>query len=337
MAAHPVHLPPPLINAAELRALLGAGSPAGSRAGSPASSATTVATPGAHDLLLLDCRFNLADAAAGEAAWRAGHIPGALYAHLDRDLSGPKVGQGTPAFTGRHPLPSPEALARTLGHWGLRPETHVVAYDDAGGMFAARAWWLLRWLGHERVQVLDGGWPAWLALAADGGASDTRVATRTPSTVAPQVRSGWRVMADEVLASVQASDPTAPDAPGHLQLLDARAPDRFRGENETLDPVGGHIPGAHNRFFQHNLQDGRFKPAEVLREEFTALLAEAHASTDTLVHQCGSGVTACHNLLAMAHAGFAPTRLYAGSWSEWCADPARPVQTHTAPSPNGQP
>jgi len=319
MAAHPVPLASPLIDAATLRALL-------------------AAAP-ADDLLVLDCRFNLADASAGEAAWRAGHIPGALYAHLDRDLSGPKVGQGTPAFTGRHPLPSPEALARTLGHWGLRPETHVVAYDDAGGMFAARAWWLLRWLGHERVQVLDGGWPAWLLLAPDGGASNSNssVAKRTPSTVNPQVRSGWRVMADEVLASVQASASTAPGAPERLQLLDARAPDRFRGENETLDPVGGHIPGARNRFFQHNLQDGRFKPAEVLREEFTALLAAAHASTDTLVHQCGSGVTACHNLLAMAHAGFPPTRVYAGSWSEWCADPARPVQTHTDPSPNGQP
>lgn len=303
LAAAPSPALPPLTDAAELR--------------------TRLAASPAEDLLLLDCRFNLADASAGEAAWRAGHIPGALYAHLDRDLSGPKVGQGTPAFTGRHPLPSPEALARTLGHWGLRPDTRVVAYDDAGGMFAARAWWLLRWLGHERVQVLDGGWLAWLALQPDGGASDTTVATRTPSTFTPQVRSGWRVMADEVLASVQAPSSTQ----GQLHLLDARAPDRFRGENETLDPVGGHIPGAHNRFFQRNLQDGRFKSAEVLREEFTAQLAEAGASTDTLVHQCGSGVTACHNLLAMAHAGFAPTRLYAGSWSEWCADPARPVQT----------
>ncbi|MEK6668769.1 MAG: sulfurtransferase [Pseudomonadota bacterium] len=326
---------PPLIDAAALRNLLSA----------------KPAAPGEHDLLLLDCRFNLADASAGEAAWRAGHIPGALYAHLDRDLSGPKVGQGTPAFTGRHPLPSPEALAHTLGQWGLRPETRVVAYDDAGGMFAARAWWLLRWLGHERVQVLDGGWPAWLALAPGGGpigttdTIHTTVATRThvsvtPSTVNPKVRSGWRVMADEVLASLQTSLQTPPGTPARLQLLDARAPDRFRGENETLDPVGGHIPGACNRFFQHNLQAGRFKPAEVLRDEFTALMAQAGASTDTLVHQCGSGVTACHNLLAMAHAGFPPTRLYAGSWSEWCADPARPVQT-TAPAspsaPNGQP
>lgn len=315
LAAAPSPALPPLTDAAELR--------------------TRLAASPAEDLLLLDCRFNLADASAGEAAWRAGHIPGALYAHLDRDLSGPKVGQGTPAFTGRHPLPSPEALARTLGHWGLRPDTRVVAYDDASGMFAARAWWLLRWLGHERVQVLDGGWPAWLALQADGGvsnsnsSSDTTVATRMPSTFTPQVRSGWRVMADDVLASVQAPSSTqgTPGTPSRWHLLDARAPDRFRGENETLDPVGGHIPGAHNRFFQRNLQEGRFKPAEVLREEFTALMAEAGANTDTLVHQCGSGVTACHNLLAMAHAGFAPTRLYAGSWSEWCADPARPVAT----------
>ena len=314
LAAAPSPAWPPLTDAAELR--------------------TRLAASPAEDLLLLDCRFNLADANAGEAAWRAGHIPGALYAHLDRDLSGPKVGQGTPAFTGRHPLPSPEALARTLGHWGLRPDTRVVAYDDAGGMFAARAWWLLRWLGHERVQVLDGGWPAWLALQPDGGtsnsSSDTSVAKRSPSTFTPHVRSGWRVMADEVLASVQAPSSTqgtqgTQGTPSRWHLLDARAPDRFRGENETLDPVGGHIPGAHNRFFQHNLQAGRFKPAEVLRDEFTALMAEAGASTDTLVHQCGSGVTACHNLLAMAHAGFAPTRLYAGSWSEWCADPARPV------------
>jgi len=299
LAAAPSPALPPLIDAAGLRALL--------------------AAPGAEDVLVLDCRFNLADATAGEAAWRQGHIPGALYAHLDRDLSGPKTGLGTPAFTGRHPLPSPEALAATLGHWGVRPGTRVVAYDDAGGMFAARAWWLLRWLGHERVQVLDGGVPAWLAT---GAGLDTDVAPRTASTFTPQVRRDWLVTANQVMASL----PAAP-ASASLHLLDARAPDRFRGENETLDPVGGHIPGARNRFFQRNLSEGRFKSPEVLRDEFTALMAEAGASTDTLVHQCGSGVTACHNLLAMAHAGFAPTRLYAGSWSEWCADPARPVAT----------
>lgn len=297
-ASSPAPVLPPLIDAATLHGLL-------------------AASPG-EDVLLLDCRFNLADPSAGEAAWRQAHIPGALYAHLDRDLSGPKTGQGTPQFTGRHPLPTPEALARTLGGWGVRPDTRVVAYDDAGGMFAARAWWLLRWLGHDRVQVLDGGWPAWQAMA-----SDVPLAPRTACTFTPQVRSDWLVSAGEVLAALPALTQARP----RLHLLDARAPDRFRGENETLDPVGGHIPGAHNRFFQRNLSEGRFKPAEVLREEFTALLAEAGAHPDALVHQCGSGVTACHNLLAMAHAGFAPTRLYAGSWSEWCADPARPVAT----------
>ncbi|MCH8178709.1 MAG: sulfurtransferase [Proteobacteria bacterium] len=290
---------PPLIDATELRALL---------------APSTAAAP--DDVLVLDCRFDLADAAAGEAAWRQGHIPGARHAHLDRDLSGPKAGQGTPQFNGRHPLPSPDALARTLGAWGLRPDTRVVAYDDAGGMFAARAWWLLRWLGHDRVQVLDGGWPAWLALPPEGGAQDTTVAARPTTVVTPRVQAGWVLSAADVHAAL---------GQAQLQLLDARAPDRFRGENETLDPVGGHIPGACNRFFQLNLSEGRFKAPAVLRDEFTALLAQAGASQDTLVHQCGSGVTACHNLLAMAHAGFAPTRLYAGSWSEWCADPGRPV------------
>ena len=308
LAAAPSPALPPLIDAAALRALL---------------APSTPSTPSASDdLLLLDCRFNLADAAAGEAAWQAGHITGALYAHLDRDLSGPKTGQGTPQFNGRHPLPTPQALADTLGAWGLRPETRVVAYDDAGGMFAARAWWLLRWLGHDRVQVLDGGWSAWLAA---GGPVDTLTAPRTPCTFTPQVRSGWRVLADEVLASVQAPA----DAPDRLQLLDARAPDRFGGENETLDPVGGHIPGAHNRFFQNNLCEGRFKLAEVLREEFTALLQgqPLDAALPRLVHQCGSGVTACHNLVAMEVAGLTGAALYPGSWSEWCANPDRPVAT----------
>jgi thiosulfate/3-mercaptopyruvate sulfurtransferase len=279
------------------------------------------------DVLLLDCRFNLADAAAGEAAWRAGHIPGAVHAHLDRDLSGPQTGRGTPCFNGRHPLPSAAALERTLAGWALSPETRVVAYDDAGGMFAARAWWLLQWVGHARVQVLDGGWPAWRAL---GGAASALAPVRAPTTVALQPRAAWLVTAAEVLAAIGQPDtssgrpagPTAASGPA-LQLLDARAPDRFRGENETLDPVGGHIPTARNRFFQLNLVDGHFKPAAVLREEFTALLQGQ--PLQRLVHHCGSGVTACHNLLAMAHAGLPPTRLFAGSWSEWCADPTRPV------------
>lgn len=279
---------PPLIDAASLQALL--------------------ARPGDEDVLVLDARFNLTQPEAGEAAWRAGHIPGAIHAHLDRDLSGPKTGTN-----GRHPLPPLPALADTLGRWGLAPTTRVVVYDDAGGMFAARAWWLLRWVGHARVQVLDGGWADW--QAAGGEVSTDGPTERALTRPALSPRPGWLLTADEVLASLQGRAPA-------LKLLDARAPDRFRGENETLDPVGGHIPGAANRFFQLNLQDGRFKPADQLLGEFQALLPGQHLGE--LVHQCGSGVTACHNLLALAHAGVPMGRLYAGSWSEWCADAGRP-------------
>ncbi|RTL32864.1 MAG: sulfurtransferase [Burkholderiales bacterium] len=264
---------------------------------------------GDQDWLVIDCRFNLANTQAGEAAYAQGHIAGALYAHLDRDLSSPKTGRN-----GRHPMPSPEAFERTARAWGIQPGTRVVAYDDAGGMFAARLWWLLRWAGFEAVQVLDGGWQAWLAIQ---GAVDTAMPARTASAFKAQPRADWVLSANEVLAQLSQS--------GQQLLIDARAPDRFRGENETMDPVGGHIPGARNRFFQHNLQaDGRFKPAEQLKAEFDVVLAGA--PLQTVVHQCGSGVTACHNLLAMAQAGLPATRLYAGSWSEWCADPARPIE-----------
>jgi thiosulfate/3-mercaptopyruvate sulfurtransferase len=270
-------------------------------------------TDKAQDWLVLDCRFNLLNPEAGVAAHAQGHIPGALHAHLDRDLSGPKTGSN-----GRHPLPSPEAFTQTLRRWGITPATRVVAYDDAGGMFAARLWWMLRWLGHERVQVLDGGWQAWQAAM---GPVDQNQAHRQPSEFTPQLRQDWLVKADEVLTNL--ADPQV------QQLIDARAPDRFRGENETMDPVGGHIPGARNRFFQLNLQtDGHFKSAPVLRAEFEALLVDT--PVEAIVHQCGSGVTACHNLLAMAHAGLPPTRLYAGSWSEWCADPSRPIEPAAA-------
>ncbi len=263
-----------------------------------------------QDWLLIDCRFNLGNTSAGEAAYAQGHLPGALYAHLDRDLSGPKTGTN-----GRHPMPSPEAFERTVQNWGIQPGTRVVAYDDAGGMFAARLWWLLRWAGFEPVQVLDGGWQAW--LAAQGPVGTHAAARRSPSAFQIQPRADWVVRAADVQARL--------GQPDQQVLIDARAADRFRGENETMDPVGGHIPGARNRFFQLNLQaDGHFKPADQLKAEFEALLASSpiHA----VVHQCGSGVTACHNLLAMAQAGLPATRLYAGSWSEWCADPARPVE-----------
>ncbi len=258
------------------------------------------------DVLVLDCRFSLAAPAAGQQAHAQGHVPGAVYANLDTDLSGPKTG-----LNGRHPLPTPEAFLATLRRWGLQDNTEVIAYDDAGGMFAARAWWMLRWMGHPLVRVLDGGWAAW---QAQGGAVSTDAPLRAPSHLQLSPL-------DEHLSRIDFVQTNLGNRSA-MQLVDARAPDRFRGENETMDPVGGHIPGAINRFFQLNLgADGRFKPAQVLRDEFTALLGSQ--PVDTVVHQCGSGVTACHNLLAMTHAGLEGSRLYAGSWSEWCADQGR--------------
>jgi thiosulfate/3-mercaptopyruvate sulfurtransferase len=262
-------------------------------------------------LLVLDCRFSLADTSAGQRAFAEGHIPGATYAHLNEQLSGPMSGQN-----GRHPLPSPEAFAATLQAWGLSPQTRVVAYDDQGGMFAARAWWLLQWAGHADVQVLDGGWKAWQAASTLELEPAPASAGAAGSQAQGDARSFEPVLVDEVQAHL--------NQPEQMQVLDARAPDRFRGENETLDPVGGHIPGALNRFFQLNLQpDGRFAEAATLRAAFEAVLGPQ--DPHTVVHQCGSGVTACHNLLAMEVAGLHGSRLYAGSWSEWCAEPSRPV------------
>ncbi len=277
----------------------------------------------AHPPVVLDCRFNLADADAGRAAWAQDHLPGALYVHLDHDLSGPRTGHN-----GRHPLPDRDAFIQRLNGWGIQPGRLVVCLDAQGGMFAARAWWMLHWAGHAQVQVLDGGWPAWCEWqewqarpTADATAPRAEAAPAplapTPTSPATCTPVRW----DEVLKAVAA--PTEQTLP--QQLLDARAPDRFRGENETLDPVGGHIPGARNHFFQHNLRpDGRFKAPDELRSAFVALLGDTPASQ--VVHQCGSGVTACHNLLAMEVAGMPGSRLYAGSWSEWCADPRRPMQ-----------
>lgn len=254
-------------------------------------------------VLVLDCRFSLANPEAGSQAYAQGHVPGAVYAHLDGDLSGPKTGRN-----GRHPLPSPEAFMATLRQWGLQENTQVVAYDDVGGMFAARAWWMLRWLGHEHVRVLNGGWAQWLSI---GGPVSTDCPPKSPSTIELHPHPETLTLIDHVQAHL--GNPCA------MQLIDARSPDRFRGENETMDPVGGHIPGAINRFFQNNLgPDGCFKPPEQLKQEFTHLLEGKPAHT--VVHQCGSGVTACHNLLAMEHAGLRGSKLYAGSWSEWCAD-----------------
>lgn len=256
-------------------------------------------------LVLLDCGFDLADPAAGERAFAAGHLPGARYAHLDRDLSGPKL-----PGRGRHPLPGREAFAATAGRWGVAPGVQVVCYDAQGGPYAARAWWLLRWLGHAAVAVLDGGPAAWQAA---GGAL---VGDLPPSAE----RAPYPASPEPAMRTIDAA--TLQRRLGRVRVVDARAPERFRGETEPLDPVAGHIPGATNRVFKLNLAaDGRFKPADELRAEFEAWATPA----EEVVHQCGSGVTACHNLLAMAHAGFEGMRLYPGSWSEWCGDVTRPV------------
>ncbi|MCD5363342.1 sulfurtransferase [Chromobacterium aquaticum] len=271
-------------------------------------SAEQLATLPDENLVILDCRFRLEQPDYGLAAYEAGHLPGAHYLHLDYHLSGSKTGDN-----GRHPLPDGSRLAVDLGAIGVTPGTQVVAYDDMAGQYAARAWWLLRWLGHPAVAVLDGGIAAW---SQAGHALSSEAGQRRPcrfSVRAPLVDS---VDAAAVLTNIEQPAFT---------VVDARSAERFRGEGETLDPVGGHIPGAANRFFMHNVDaENRFKSAQQLRAEWQALLGEFDPAS--IVHQCGSGVTACHNLLAMSHAGFAGSRLYPGSWSEWCSDPARPVE-----------
>ncbi len=260
------------------------------------------------DWVVVDCRFSLSDPAYGRRAYQEAHIPGAVYAHLDEDLSGPIV----PGRTGRHPLPDPDRLARKLSAWGIDNRTQVVAYDDAGGAFAARLWWLLGWLGHDAVAVLDGGWPRWVR---EGRPVRGGIETRPPRTFVPHLRPEQVATADEVLRHLH--DPA-------WRLLDARAPERYRGELEPIDPVAGHIPGAVNAPFAENLTpEGTFRPPEQLRQRFEALLGDV--PPERVICYCGSGVTAAHNLLAMAHAGLPGARLYAGSWSEWITDPRRPV------------
>lgn len=259
-------------------------------------------------VVLIDTSFDLGDTAAGEASYRAAHLPGAFYLHLDRDLSTAKTGRN-----GRHPLPAREVFAATVGALGITPGTPVVVYDRQGAMYAARAWWMLRWLGHREVAVLDGGLPAWQAA---GAALDTGDGPVRPGGAA------YPLSPEPAMPTLDADALQA--ALGHICLIDARAPERYRGDVEPLDPVGGHIPGALNRLFKDNLgADGRFLPTEALRAAFEPLVG-AHR-IDQVVQQCGSGVTACHNLLAMEAAGLGTTALYPGSWSEWCSDPARPV------------
>ncbi|MFN7573378.1 MAG: sulfurtransferase [Betaproteobacteria bacterium] len=270
----------------------------------------TVADLQAHlfdrDWVVVDCRHDLMNFAAGWEAFGAGHIPGATFAHVEEDLSGTKTGSN-----GRHPLPDRDALEAIFREWGIGNGTQIVAYDAQGGQFAARLWWLARWLGHERVAVLDGGWPAWLA------------ATQWASVEEPDRPVGDFEAGASLVEVADAAQVLSSLGRAQAPLLDARAAERYRGEQEPIDPVAGHIPGAANRFWQSNLADGNFKPAPQLRAEYDALLAGRAPAQ--LTHYCGSGVSAAHNALSMEIAGLPGSKLYAGSWSEWIADKSRPV------------
>ena len=253
------------------------------------------------DWRIFDCRHDLAKPELGEHQYREAHIPGALFAHLDRDLSAPKTGKN-----GRHPLPDANTFGSWLGRQGLKRSDQVVCYDAANGSMAARLWWMLRWAGHDAVAVLDGGFAKWMKEQRAITAEMPNFAP-TNFDIAPRI--------DMVL-----------DADSILQqnrlLIDARAPARYRGETEPIDPVAGRIPGALNRFNVDNVANGVFKPAPELRQEFDSALAGREP--EQVVNYCGSGVAACHNLLAMEIAGLRGAKLYPGSWSEWIADPARP-------------
>jgi len=269
--------------------------------------AELAATLGDRHWAILDCRFDLAQPGWGESVYAAAHIPAAQYAHLERDLAGAV----TPA-SGRHPLPKLAHWSATLARWGIDAHTQVIAYDQGSGAYAARLWWLMRWAGHARVAVLDGGFAAWTAAhLAVTSATQPRAST-TSSARAPK------------LATFATEDIEPALRDKRILLVDARAADRFAGENESIDPVAGHIPGATNQPFMQNLDvAGRFLPAPELARRWQALLGARPASE--LVAMCGSGVTACHNLLALEIAGLSGARLYPGSWSEWIRDPARGV------------
>jgi thiosulfate/3-mercaptopyruvate sulfurtransferase len=261
--------------------------------------------------IVFDTRHDLADTEKGRRAWKAAHIPGAYFLHMDEDLSGVKTGTN-----GRHPLPPIAEFALRMNRCGVAPGRQVVACDDGNGSAAARLWWLLRWLGHDRVAVLDGGFAAW---QRENRPVDAAVPVPRAGKFVPVPMPGATVDKDYVAALRETPE---------VRLIDARGPARFAGEQETIDPVAGHIPGAVNRFWQKNVgPDGRFLPPQELRAQFLELLGRATPAL--AVHNCGSGVTACHNLFAMELAGLSGSRLYPGSWSEWCADPSRPV----APGP----
>ena len=256
------------------------------------------------DWVIIDCRYDLADKNAGRNTYMESHIPGAIYADLHDDLSGPPV-----TNRGRHPLPTPDAMKQLFSRFGIDGRCQVIAYDGANGSFAARLWWMMRYMGHEAVAVLDGGWQAWQQANSPVRQG---LETRSPVRFQGQAWEDWVVTVENVTAA--------------RLLIDSRDPARFAGEMEPVDRVAGHIPGATNRFWKNNLEgNGNFKDSSRLRYEFLELMG--NITPGDSVFYCGSGVTACHNLLAVSYAGLAMPRLYAGSWSEWCADPGRPIAT----------
>lgn len=256
---------------------------------------------------IIDCRFDLTKPDWGEAQYRERHIPSAIYAHLDRDLSGPKTGTN-----GRHPLPDMNQFKTRLGQWGVDSQTQVVVYDQSNGMWASRLWWMLKYLGHEAVAVLDGGFAKWINENQPSQSGDE---TRPAKIFMGEPHETLRLTAEDV--ELIRADPA-------YRLIDSRAPERYRGDVEPIDPVAGHIPGAVNFFNLGNVNpDGTFLAPDVLRANFTALLGDAPPAN--AITYCGSGVAAAHNILALQIAGLPGARMYAGSWSEWCRDPARPT------------
>ena len=265
--------------------------------------------------VVIDTRHDLMNPEKGPMAYAEGHIPGAFFMHVDTDLSGPKTGKN-----GRHPLPDLAEFAAKVNQRGIGPDTQVVVYDDLAGNFSVRLWWMLRWLGHEKVALLDGGWPLWVK---EGRPVTKDVPAPRKGSFVPRPHLGDTVDVHFVDRFRESAD---------VKLVDARAAERYTGQQETVDPVAGHVPGAVNRFWKDNIaSDGRFKLAGMLRREFDDLLGGL--APGQVVHMCGSGVTACHNIFAMELAGLPGSKLYPGSWSEWVADPARAIAT--GPNPRG--
>ena len=261
-----------------------------------------------QDFLLFDCRFDLVDSEAGYKSYLEGHIPGAIYVHSDKDLASEKNGRN-----GRHPLPSIAAWQKTYAALGITPNSRVVIYDNQSCMYTVRLWWMLKAVGHQHIELLNGGYQIWCQLGYPSEQSETFRKAVPETTLTPFMN---LVLVGDVVANLESKNFT---------ILDARSNDRFHGQNETLDPVAGHIPGALNRFFKDNLKsDGTFKESNTLLSEFKSILGEL--PSEKIVHQCGSGITACHNMFAMELAGLMGSSIYAGSWSEWSSDPSRPVE-----------